>query len=166
MRRLFVMAALALIGTSAQAAEHYSFQIGGKTVHIEVPNRCADISCITVNVPGVNLGNLGGSTGEDVPPLPKLPGQANTPPAPAPAGTAPAPGATATAPAPIPAPPGTGGLAPPPPPPAPSATIAVDPAPPAPAPAPPRRQGDCGNSGRRDACTGGYSPSPPFCRGN
>ena len=87
MRRLFVIAALALVGTSAQAAEHYSFQIGGKTVHIEVPNRCADISCITVNVPGVNLGNLGGSTGEDVPPLPKLPGQANSPSAPAPSST-------------------------------------------------------------------------------
>jgi uncharacterized protein (DUF2147 family) len=124
MRKLLAVAALVLIGTSAQAAEHYSFQIGGRTVRIEVPNRCADISCISVNVPGVNLGNIGGSS-DDVPPLPKLPGQANQPPAPAAGTTVTAP-ATTTAPAPVTtnvAPPGTGGLAPPPPPPPAPATI-------------------------------------------
>jgi hypothetical protein len=126
MRKLVVIAALALIGTSAQAAEHYSFQIGGRTVHIEVPNRCADISCINVNIPGVNLGNLGGSSNDDVPPLPKLPNQTTTT-TPPPAATVAAPTTPAPAATPTPAPPGTGGLAP-----APAAT-AVAPLPPAPA---------------------------------
>lgn len=149
MRKFLAVAGLILIGTSAQAAEHYSFQIGGRTVRIEVPNRCNDISCISVNVPGVNLGNLGGSSNDDVPPLPKLPSQANQPPAPAAttttAPTTTAPAATTTAPAtttitppapaPIattPAPAGTGGLAAPPAPaqPAPAA-IATTTAPPA-----------------------------------
>lgn len=134
MRRLLVVAALALAGTSvAQAAEHYSFEIGGRKVQIEVPNRCNDLSCIKVDIPGVNLG---GTKDEDVPPLPKLPGQtttAPTTPAPAPAAAAPppAPRPAATATAPVATPP-----APPPPPPA--ATTALPPPPPpvAPAPAP------------------------------
>jgi uncharacterized protein (DUF2147 family) len=82
----------------AQAAETYSFQIGGRTVRIDVPNRCNDISCIKIDIPGVNLG---GTKDEDVPPLPKLPGQATTAPAPsAPAAAVPppAPAASATAP--------------------------------------------------------------------
>jgi uncharacterized protein (DUF2147 family) len=139
MRKFLAVAGLILIGTSAQAAEHYSFQIGGRTVRIEVPNRCADISCISVNVPGVDLGKLGGSSNEDVPPLPKLPSEQQST-TPAPAATAPAattPPATTNAPststsitppAPPPvantAPAGTGGLAPAP---------AVQPAPAAPA---------------------------------
>lgn len=147
MRKLLAIAGLILIGTTAQAAEHYTFQIGGRTVKIEVPNRCNDISCISVSVPGVNLGNLGGAN-DDVPPLPKLPGQTTapapaattaTPPAattPAPAVTTPAPATTTTTitpPAPATAttaPAGTGGLAPAPisPAPAPAPVAAVTPA--------------------------------------
>jgi len=128
MRRLLVVTALALAGTSmAQAGEHYSFQIGGRTVRIEVPNRCSDLSCIKVDIPGVNLG---GSSDDDVPPLPKLPGQATTttpaiPPAPAITPATPsAPPAAATAAAPV---------APPPPPApaaAPAAAAVVSPPPP------------------------------------
>jgi hypothetical protein len=130
MRRLLVIAVLALAGTSvAQAAEHYSFEIGGRKVRIEVPNRCSDLSCIKVDIPGVNLG---GTKDEDVPPLPKLPGQATTTPTtPAPAvaapPSAPLPAATAAAPATLPPPP-------PAPTPAPAATTAAPPPPAPPAP--------------------------------
>jgi uncharacterized protein (DUF2147 family) len=140
MRKFLAVAGFVFLATSAQAAEHYSFQIGGRTVRIEVPNRCADISCISVNVPGVDLGKLGGSSNDDVPPLPKLPAdQQSTTPAPAPAASAPA---TTTAPATVNPPAASTSITPPAPPPvantAPAGTGGLAPAPavtPTPAPA-------------------------------
>jgi uncharacterized protein (DUF2147 family) len=61
MRTLFIVAALALIGTSAEAKVH-DLKFGGRHVRIEVPKRCKNLSCIRVS--GVDLG--GGKAGKAI----------------------------------------------------------------------------------------------------
>jgi uncharacterized protein (DUF2147 family) len=51
MRKLFVLVALTLTGASAEAADSYSFKIGGRTINIEVPNQCDDLSCVSIALP-------------------------------------------------------------------------------------------------------------------
>ena len=48
MRKLVLVAALALLSTSAHAAGH-DFKFGGRMIHIDVPKNCKKISCIHVN---------------------------------------------------------------------------------------------------------------------
>jgi hypothetical protein len=48
MRKLILIAALALLSTSAHAAGH-DFKFGGRMIHIDVPRNCKQISCIHVN---------------------------------------------------------------------------------------------------------------------
>jgi uncharacterized protein (DUF2147 family) len=48
MKRLFYLAALVLLSTSAHAGT-YSFEVEGHTVHINAPSGCASLSCISVS---------------------------------------------------------------------------------------------------------------------
>jgi hypothetical protein len=48
MRKLILVAALALLSTWAHAAGH-DLKFGGRTIHIDVPRNCKQISCIHVN---------------------------------------------------------------------------------------------------------------------
>src|SRR3954462_6474810 len=52
MRKLYAFAALALIASPALAAETYSFEIGGRRIHIDVPDNCDDMSCVAIRLPG------------------------------------------------------------------------------------------------------------------
>jgi uncharacterized protein (DUF2147 family) len=109
MKKLYILAALFLATTSAQAGG-ISFQINGERVRIEAPRNCAAISCVTVISPGytgklgnVDLKGMGKKNDDDdvetsapaAPPAP-APVQAAAPQPPAPAAATPAP-----APAPI-----------------------------------------------------------------
>jgi uncharacterized protein (DUF2147 family) len=74
MRKLLIVAALlALSGTAHAGAIKETINFGGRTIKIEIPGKCRDISCISVSLPG-----KGGNTVEDDEPTP----------APAPAATA------------------------------------------------------------------------------
>lgn len=53
MKRLFAIAAILLATTSAQAGESYSFDVGGRTVHIDALGDCRSTSCVSVSIPGV-----------------------------------------------------------------------------------------------------------------
>jgi uncharacterized protein (DUF2147 family) len=53
MKRLFAIAALLLASSAAQAGDSYSFEIGGRTIHIDAPNGCDSPSCVSVSIPGV-----------------------------------------------------------------------------------------------------------------
>jgi uncharacterized protein (DUF2147 family) len=112
MKKLYILAALLLATTSAQAGG-ISFQINGERVRIEAPSNCAAISCVKVISPGytgklgnVDLKGMGKKkydNDDDVvtsapaaPPAP-APAQAAAPQPPAPTTVTPAP-----APAPVP----------------------------------------------------------------
>lgn len=53
MKRFFAIAAISLATTSAQAGDSYSFDVGGRTVHIDAPSDCRSTSCVSVSIPGV-----------------------------------------------------------------------------------------------------------------
>src|SRR4051812_35196173 len=53
MKRLLTIAAVLLASSAAHAGDSYSFEIGGRTVHIEAPSDCDSPSCVSVNIPGV-----------------------------------------------------------------------------------------------------------------
>jgi len=53
MRRLLTIAALLLASSAAQAGDSYSFEIGGRTIHIDAPSDCDSPSCVSVSIPGV-----------------------------------------------------------------------------------------------------------------
>lgn len=75
MRKLLIAAALlALSGTAQAGTIKETINFGGRTIRIEIPGKCRDISCISVSLPGKGFGN----TVEDDEPAP----------APAPARTA------------------------------------------------------------------------------
>jgi uncharacterized protein (DUF2147 family) len=57
MKRLFAIAALLLASSAAQAGDSYSFEIGGRTIHIDAPNGCDSPSCVSVSIPGVYESN-------------------------------------------------------------------------------------------------------------
>ena len=101
MKRLYALAALLMVTTSAQAGNSISFQIEGHKIRIEAPRNCSSLSCIQISAPSLSGSSFGGfkgfkskSSDDDVvertdPPAAK--------PAPAPA---PAPAVQATAPQP------------------------------------------------------------------
>jgi uncharacterized protein (DUF2147 family) len=138
MKKLYIIAALLMATTSAQAGG-MTLQINGERIRVEAPRNCNALSCIKITAPGYNgtIGNidlkgLGSKSKDDdvadttpAQPAP-APAQAKAPPAAAPAATpaapAPAPATVAsTAPAPAQA-------APPAPAPAPAAAAAPAPA--------------------------------------
>jgi uncharacterized protein (DUF2147 family) len=53
MKRLFAIAALLLASSAAHAGDSYSFEIGGRTIHIDAPSGCDSPSCVSVSIPGV-----------------------------------------------------------------------------------------------------------------
>ena len=138
MKKLYIIAALLMATTSAQAGG-MTLQINGERIRVEAPRNCNALSCIKITAPGYNgtIGNidlkgLGSKSKDDdvadttpAQPAP-APAQAKAPPPAAPAATpaapAPAPATVAsTAPAPAQA-------APPAPAPAPAAAAAPAPA--------------------------------------
>jgi Uncharacterized protein conserved in bacteria (DUF2147) len=138
MKKLYLLAALLMATTSAQAGG-ITLQINGERVRVEAPRNCTGISCIKITAPGYTgtLGNIDlkgmgskSKNDDDV--------AATAPPAPAPApAAAPQPATTAVTPAPAPttvaaATPARTEAAPPAPPP-PPAPVAAAPVPPAPA---------------------------------
>jgi uncharacterized protein (DUF2147 family) len=107
MKKLYILAALLMATTSAQAGG-ITFQVNGERVRVEAPRNCNALSCIKIIAPGYNgtVGNVDlkglGSKNRDeddvaatapakpVPPAP-APAQAATPQPAAPAAAAPAP---------------------------------------------------------------------------
>ena len=143
MKKLYILAALLMATTSAQAGG-ITFQINGERVRVEAPRNCNAISCVKITAPGYNgtIGNvdlkgLGSRSKNDddvvatapAAPAPPAPAQAAAPQPAAPAASAPAPAQTTVA-AVSPSRTETAPPAPPPPP----APVAAAPAPqPAPA---------------------------------
>ncbi|SDN62798.1 DUF2147 domain-containing protein [Afipia sp. GAS231] len=52
MKRLYILAALLLATTSAQAGNGISFQINGERIRVEAPRNCNALSCIRITAPG------------------------------------------------------------------------------------------------------------------
>ena len=104
MQKLYILAALLMATTSAQAGG-ITLQINGERVRVEAPRNCSAISCIKITAPGYNgtLGNvdlkgMGSKSKNDDDVV------ATAPAAPAPAqATGPQPAITAVTPAPAPA---------------------------------------------------------------
>jgi uncharacterized protein (DUF2147 family) len=110
MKKLYILAALLMATTSAQAGG-ISFQINGERVRIEAPRNCGAISCVKVISPGytgtlgnVDLKGMGKKKIDDDDVVTSAPAAPPAPPAPAPAQAAasqpPAPAAATPAPAP------------------------------------------------------------------
>src|SRR2546428_176242 len=59
MQKLYILAALLMATTSAQAGG-ITLQINGERVRVEAPRNCSAISCIKITAPGYNgtLGNV------------------------------------------------------------------------------------------------------------
>jgi uncharacterized protein (DUF2147 family) len=53
MKRIFAIAALLLASSAAQAGDSYSFEVGGRTIHIDAPTGCDSPSCVSISIPGV-----------------------------------------------------------------------------------------------------------------
>ena len=104
MKKLYILAALLMASTSAQAGG-ITFQINGERVRVESPRNCSGISCIKITAPGytgtlgnIDLKGMGSKSKGDDDVVTTAPA---APPAPAPAqATAPQPAATAVTPAP------------------------------------------------------------------
>jgi hypothetical protein len=141
MKKLYILAALFMATTSAQAGG-ITFQVNGERVRVEAPRNCNALSCIKIIAPGYNgtVGNIDlkglGSKNRDEDDVAATAPSKPVSPAPAPAQTAtPQPAApAAAAPAPAPAPSTVATTAPTsaeaaPAPPAPPAPVAAAPAP-------------------------------------
>ena len=104
MKKLYILAALLMASTSAQAGG-ITLQINGERVRVEAPRNCSGISCIKITSPGytgtlgnIDLKGMGSKSKGDDDVVATAPA---APPAPAPAqATAPQPAATAVTPAP------------------------------------------------------------------
>jgi uncharacterized protein (DUF2147 family) len=53
MTRFAAIAAILLATTTAQAADTYSFDIGGQTVTIDAAKDCSSADCVSISIPGV-----------------------------------------------------------------------------------------------------------------
>jgi uncharacterized protein (DUF2147 family) len=53
MKRLFAIGALLLANSTAYAGQSYSFEVGGRTIHIEAPSDCDSPACLSISIPGV-----------------------------------------------------------------------------------------------------------------
>jgi uncharacterized protein (DUF2147 family) len=111
MKRCFTIAVLLLASPAANAGDSYSFDIGGRTIHIDTPRDCNSPSCVSVSIPGVY--EQGPKRTKRARANPQGDPQTKAAPQPAPtvssrpaepANTAPAPTTTAVAPATNPAP--------------------------------------------------------------
>jgi uncharacterized protein (DUF2147 family) len=138
MKKLYIIAALLMATTSAQAGG-MTLQINGERIRVEAPRNCNALSCIKITAPGYNgtIGNIDlkglGSKSKDDDVADTTPAQPAPAPAQAKAPPPAAPAATPTAPAPAPATvastaPAPAQAAPPAPAPAPAAAAAPAPA--------------------------------------
>ncbi len=62
MKRLFVLAALLMATSSAQAGNSISFQIEGHQIRIEAPRNCDSLSCIKISAPSLSGSSISGSS--------------------------------------------------------------------------------------------------------
>jgi uncharacterized protein (DUF2147 family) len=53
MKRLVAFAALLLASTAAYAGDSYSFEVGGRAIHIDAPTGCDSPSCVSISIPGI-----------------------------------------------------------------------------------------------------------------
>ncbi len=53
MKKLIVLATLWLATSAAHAGDSFSFDVGGRTVHIDAPKGCDSPSCVSISIPGV-----------------------------------------------------------------------------------------------------------------
>lgn len=53
MKKLLVLAAVLMASSAAHAGDSFSFDIGGRTVHIDAPKGCDSPSCVSISIPGV-----------------------------------------------------------------------------------------------------------------
>ena len=126
MKRLYYLAVLMALSSSAYAENSISFVVGGHRIHIEAPRHCNSSSCVSVSIPGIYETRRRRDKFDDIddtvaaPAKPPAPAVAPAPavvPAPAPAPVLatvipPAPGKPPIVPvAPAPPPPATVGLA-------------------------------------------------------
>jgi uncharacterized protein (DUF2147 family) len=51
MKKLYVLAALLMVSTSAHAGNAISFEIGGHKIHVEAPKNCDSLSCLKISAP-------------------------------------------------------------------------------------------------------------------
>ena len=63
MKKLFVLAALLMATTSAQAGNSISFQIEGHKIRIEAPRNCDSLSCIRISAPSISGSSFGNFKG-------------------------------------------------------------------------------------------------------
>ena len=109
MKKLYVLAALLMATTSAQAGG-ISFQINGERIRVEAPRNCNAISCVKVISPGytgtlgnVDLKGMGKKKSDDDDVVTSVPAAPAPAPAPVQAAAPPPPApAPAAAPAPVP----------------------------------------------------------------
>jgi hypothetical protein len=136
MKKLYILAALLMATTSAQAGG-ITLQINGERVRVEAPRNCTGISCIKITAPGytgtlgnIDLKGMGSKSKNDDDAVAPAPAQATAPQpaAPTPTAVTPAPAPTTVA----AATPARTEAAPPAPPPPPAPVAAA----PAPQPAP------------------------------
>jgi hypothetical protein len=80
MKRLFAFAVLLLASPAAHAGDSYSFEIGGRTIHIDAPTGCDQPSCMSISIPGVY--DSGPKRAKRAPANPQPDTQANTDPQP------------------------------------------------------------------------------------
>jgi uncharacterized protein (DUF2147 family) len=53
MKRLIAFATLLLASSAAHAGDSYSFEVGGRTIHIDAPSGCDTPSCVSISIPGI-----------------------------------------------------------------------------------------------------------------
>ena len=53
MKRLIAFAALLLASSAAHAGDSYSFEVGGRTIHIDAPSGCDSPYCVSISIPGI-----------------------------------------------------------------------------------------------------------------
>ena len=63
MNKLYILAALLMATTSANAGNGISFEIEGQRVRIEAPRNCAELSCIKISAPGLSGSSFGNFKG-------------------------------------------------------------------------------------------------------
>jgi uncharacterized protein (DUF2147 family) len=53
MKRLIAFATLLLASSAVHAGDSYSFEVGGRTIHIDAPSGCDSPSCVSISIPGI-----------------------------------------------------------------------------------------------------------------
>jgi uncharacterized protein (DUF2147 family) len=65
MKKLYIIAALLMASTAAQAGNSVSFEIEGHKIHIEAPKNCDQLSCMKISGQGLSGFNLKGLKSND-----------------------------------------------------------------------------------------------------